>query len=248
MCRGGTWPAPSPEQYPRERVPGAARECRKHLTCACCLALEAPRAPGQGSESPGLLLLLSHFSPVRLCDPTDGSPPGSSVPGILQARMLEWVAISFSSACMHAKSLQLCPTVQPHRRQPIGLLCPQDSLGKNTGVGFQGRGLEAPGSLGTGNRVFRAELASSLGVGLGGRWNHWALGAGSGPSPRKCAATPPLVHGDGHEPIIVKTTGRSQGSLNSEGPSWAPNGGRGRVGSCPSLQVWGVQGEETPTA
>ena len=33
-----------------------------------------------------------------LCDPTDGSPPGSSVPGILQARILEWVAISFSNA------------------------------------------------------------------------------------------------------------------------------------------------------
>ena len=33
-----------------------------------------------------------------LCDPTDGSPPGSPVPGILQARTLEWVAISFSNA------------------------------------------------------------------------------------------------------------------------------------------------------
>ena len=33
-----------------------------------------------------------------LCDPIDGSPPGSPVPGILQARMLERVAISFSSA------------------------------------------------------------------------------------------------------------------------------------------------------
>ena len=33
-----------------------------------------------------------------LCDPMDGSPPGSPVPGILQARTLEWVAISFSSA------------------------------------------------------------------------------------------------------------------------------------------------------
>ena len=33
-----------------------------------------------------------------LCNPTDGSPPGSRVPGILQARMLEWVAISFSNA------------------------------------------------------------------------------------------------------------------------------------------------------
>ena len=33
-----------------------------------------------------------------LCDPRDDSPPGSSVPGILQARTLEWVAISFSNA------------------------------------------------------------------------------------------------------------------------------------------------------
>ena len=33
-----------------------------------------------------------------LCGPIDGSPPGSSVPGILQARTLEWVAISFSNA------------------------------------------------------------------------------------------------------------------------------------------------------
>ena len=33
-----------------------------------------------------------------LCDPTDGSPPGSLIPGILQARTLEWVAISFSNA------------------------------------------------------------------------------------------------------------------------------------------------------
>ena len=33
-----------------------------------------------------------------LCDPIDGSPPGSTAPGILQARTLEWVAISFSNA------------------------------------------------------------------------------------------------------------------------------------------------------
>ena len=44
-----------------------------------------------------LLLLLSGFSRARLCDPIDGSPPGSSVHRILQARALEWVAISFSS-------------------------------------------------------------------------------------------------------------------------------------------------------
>ena len=34
-----------------------------------------------------------------LCDPIDGSPPGSAVPGILQARTLEWVAISFPTVC-----------------------------------------------------------------------------------------------------------------------------------------------------
>ena len=40
----------------------------------------------------------SHQSCLTLCNPRDGSPPGSSVPGILQARTLEWVAISFSNA------------------------------------------------------------------------------------------------------------------------------------------------------
>ena len=49
-----------------------------------------------------LLLLLSCFSRLMLQstlrDPLDSSPPGSPVPGILQARVLEWVAISFSNA------------------------------------------------------------------------------------------------------------------------------------------------------
>ena len=36
-----------------------------------------------------------------LCDPRDGSPPGSAVPGILQARTLEWVAISFSRSLLY---------------------------------------------------------------------------------------------------------------------------------------------------
>ena len=43
-----------------------------------------------------LLLLLSCFSRVQLCDPTDRSPLGSSVPGILQTRILEQVTISYS--------------------------------------------------------------------------------------------------------------------------------------------------------
>ena len=45
-----------------------------------------------------MLLLLSRFSHPTLCNPTDDSPPGSPVPGILQAKTLEWVAISFSNA------------------------------------------------------------------------------------------------------------------------------------------------------
>ena len=48
-----------------------------------------------------LLLLLSHLRATSCptqCNPIDGSPPGSAVPGILQARTLEWVAIAFSSA------------------------------------------------------------------------------------------------------------------------------------------------------
>ena len=57
---------------------------------------------GAGWPSSGdnllLLLLLSHFSRVQLCDSLDGNTPGSPIPGILQARILEWVAISFSNA------------------------------------------------------------------------------------------------------------------------------------------------------
>ena len=70
-----------------------------------------------------------------LRNPIDGSQPGSAVPGILQARILEWVAISSFNACMHAKPLLSCPTVRSHEQQPTRLLCPQDSLGKSTGVG-----------------------------------------------------------------------------------------------------------------
>ena len=40
----------------------------------------------------------SLLSCPTLCNPIDGSPPGSPVPGILQARTLEWVTISFSNA------------------------------------------------------------------------------------------------------------------------------------------------------
>ena len=63
-----------------------------------------------------------------LCDAIDGSPPGSSVPGILQARILEWVAISFSPqevTAAAAKSLQSCPTLcDPIDSSPPGSSVP----------------------------------------------------------------------------------------------------------------------------
>ena len=77
---------------------------------------------------------------LTLCDPKEGGPPGSPVPGILQARTLEWVAISFSNAWkwkVQVKSLsrvQLFATPW-HGLQPTRLLRPWDFPGKSTGVG-----------------------------------------------------------------------------------------------------------------
>ena len=85
-----------------------------------------------------LLLLLSRFSRLILCDPIDGSPPGSPVSGILQARTLEWVAICFSNAWkwkVKGKSLshvQLLVTPRTTAyRAPLSMGFP----GKSTGVG-----------------------------------------------------------------------------------------------------------------
>ena len=55
----------------------------------CSLAVFPPTSPTPATAK-------SLQSCLTLCDPIDGSPPGSPVPGILQARILEWVAISFS--------------------------------------------------------------------------------------------------------------------------------------------------------
>ena len=58
-----------------------------HEKCSASLIIAAAAAAAKSPQSC-----------LTLCDPIDGSPPGSPVPGILQARTLEWVAISFSNA------------------------------------------------------------------------------------------------------------------------------------------------------
>ena len=73
-----------------------------------------------------------------LCDPIDGSPPGSPVPGILQARTLEWVAMAFSNAWKEkwkGSRLVVFDSSQPHGLQPTRLFRPGGFPGKSTGVG-----------------------------------------------------------------------------------------------------------------
>ena len=73
-----------------------------------------------------------------LCDPRDGSPPGSPVPGILQAITLEWVAISFSNAWKWKVKVKLLSCVQlfvTPWTTGYQVLRPWDFPGKSTGVG-----------------------------------------------------------------------------------------------------------------
>ena len=73
-----------------------------------------------------------------LCDPVDSSPPGSPVPGSLQARTLEWVAISFSNAWkwkVKVKSLSCVRLWATPWTAPTRLLRPWDFPGKGAGVG-----------------------------------------------------------------------------------------------------------------
>ena len=89
---------------------------------------------------------------LTLSDPRDCSLPGSSIHGIFQARVLEWVAIAFSTTCIKTQKHYPCKqsfllasvqfscsvvsdSVRPHRWQPTRLARPWDSPGKNTGVG-----------------------------------------------------------------------------------------------------------------
>ena len=81
---------------------------------------------GYGERDDGIASATKSLQSCRtLCDLIDGRPPGSSVPGIPQARILERVAISFSNVCLHAKSLQPCPTLcDPIDGRPPGSSVP----------------------------------------------------------------------------------------------------------------------------
>ena len=80
---------PSPGDLPHPRIEPGSPSLQ-----ADALTIWATR------EAPSIYCCCCWVTSVcpTLCDPIDGSPPGSPVPGILQARTLEWIAISFSSA------------------------------------------------------------------------------------------------------------------------------------------------------
>ena len=100
--------------------------------CAC--------VPGRSAAAAAAAAKSLQLCPT-VCDPIDGSPPGSPVPGILQARTLEWVAISFSNALKwkvksESEVTQSCPTLSdPMDYSLLRLLRPWHFPGKSTGVG-----------------------------------------------------------------------------------------------------------------
>ena len=100
---------PWDESYPWLRTLGLNHNCHTPDVLGLCVGPAVIRANGVDvlkGQSPmlcsdnGLLDAAgkSLQSCPTLCDPIDGSPPGSSIHGILQERTLEWVAISFSNA------------------------------------------------------------------------------------------------------------------------------------------------------
>ena len=86
----------------------SARLCGLRLHWNSQVALVVKNMPANAAAAAKSLQ-----SYLTLCDPIDGSPPGSPVPGILQARTLEWVAISFSNAWRWKVKVNSLSCVQP---------------------------------------------------------------------------------------------------------------------------------------
>ena len=83
-------PCPPPRDLPKPRIKPAS------LVSPALAGVPVPPENPQRAQAAAAAELLQ--SCPTLCDPIDASPPGSPIPGILQARTLEWVAISFSNA------------------------------------------------------------------------------------------------------------------------------------------------------
>ena len=81
-----------------------------------------------------------------LCEPIDGSPPGSPIPGILQARTLDWVAISFSNAWKWKVKVKSLSCVQPLATPWTAACQAPPSMGFSRKEYWSGVPLPSPGS------------------------------------------------------------------------------------------------------
>ena len=114
------------------------QECWSGLLFPPPRALPNPEIEPKSPVSPAAAAAKSPQSCPTLCDPRDGSPPGSPVPGILQAR--NWSGLPFPSPMHTSEKSKWSHSVvsnpqRPHGLQPTMLLCPWDFPGKSTGVG-----------------------------------------------------------------------------------------------------------------
>ena len=92
LPRSGTEPVPLHWQVDSEPLDHQGSPSLYLLSRIC------PSCAGMAIFAAAAAAAKSLQSCLTLCDPIDGSPPGSAIPGILQARTLEWVAISLSNA------------------------------------------------------------------------------------------------------------------------------------------------------
>ena len=88
-----------PQNWPREAAEVHLRTHRISFQSFLSLVGTCSSPHSNSSSAYSAAAAKSLQSCPTLCDPRDSSPPGSPIPGILQARTLEWVAISFSNAC-----------------------------------------------------------------------------------------------------------------------------------------------------
>ena len=135
--RKGTQPHPSTENWIKDLL-SMAPPIRTRLSFPYSQSL-----PSGSFQKPLILVPQRAAATAKslqwcptLCDPIDGSPPGSAVPGILQAK--HWSGLPFPSPMHESESevTQSCLTLlQSHGLQPTRLLHPRDFPGKSTGVG-----------------------------------------------------------------------------------------------------------------
>ena len=119
---------------------------KSHIICLTHACVQRLLAPGIVAVTKHKCVPICIFSCVQFCDPMDCHPPGSSVHGILQARILEWVAISpFSGVFLTQES-------------NLGLLCLQHWQADSLPLSYLGRPYKAQYSIYLASKVTKDHI------------------------------------------------------------------------------------------